>query len=192
MKFFLIFSNSHLKTNLANSILFVSLALSIFFFSNTQMGMAIATKTQSCSNQFESFIPYESYSGPVFVFVYTKMGGLLPLDEITCYDSLTKHLVFIKNKTNPIAAELTPNNETILQNVMINNNISKITPGVYVPREGSADYYEYNLVVIYLERLIIFIGSIPLLLKRLIKELSLIAKTIESIRNHIIKDTERD
>jgi hypothetical protein len=85
----------------------------------------------------------------VFVFVFTKTGGISGLKQRISYDSFTKDLVSINEKDDTIieVTNFTETDELNIRQIINDNNIFS-TQQNYFPEQGSVDFINYGILII--------------------------------------------
>lgn len=90
---------------------------------------------------------YDKFSSG-FAVVYVKGGGLVGIKQKIFYDSFTKELTFIDQKNNTFrVSKLTVNDEKELANEILADEVLDSDQN-YPPKEGSADFFSYGLLII--------------------------------------------
>ena len=90
---------------------------------------------------------YDKFSSG-FAVVYIKGGGLVGIKQKRFYDSFTKELTFIDQKNNTFrVSKLTVNEEKELANEILADEVLDSDQN-YPPKEGSADFFSYGLLII--------------------------------------------
>ena len=90
---------------------------------------------------------YDKFSSG-FAAVYIKEGGLVGIKQKRFYDSFTKELTFIDQKNNTFrVSKLTVNEEKELANEILADKVLGSDQN-YPPKEGSADFFSYGLLII--------------------------------------------
>ncbi len=85
----------------------------------------------------------------IFVFIFTKTGGIGGLKKRISYDSFTKELVSIDEKDDTIieVTNITEIDEINIRQIINDNNIFSAQQN-YFPEQGSVDFINYGILVI--------------------------------------------
>ena len=90
---------------------------------------------------------YNKFSSDLIV-VYIKEGGIVGIKQKIFYDSFTKELTFIDQINNTFrVSKLTVNEEKELANEILADEVLDSDQN-YPPKEGSADFFSYGLLII--------------------------------------------
>ena len=90
---------------------------------------------------------YDKFSSG-FAAVYIKEGGLVGIKQKRFYDSFTKELTFIDQRSNTSrVSKLTDEEEKELANEILADKVLGSDQN-YPPKEGSADFFSYGLFII--------------------------------------------
>jgi len=90
---------------------------------------------------------YNKFSSDLIV-VFTKEGGIVGVKQKIFYDSFTKELIFIDEKTSTVkVSKITDNEEKGLADEIIADKVMDSDQN-YPPKEGSADFFSYGLFII--------------------------------------------
>lgn len=83
-----------------------------------------------------------------FIVVYTKEGGFVGIKQKIFYDFFTKELTFIDQRNNTFGvSKLTSNEKKELSSEIIPDELLDSDQN-YPPKEGSADFFSYDLFII--------------------------------------------